>query len=86
MRVKVKEVSNGIHPNEVVVSILTKDGEEKLVVHRRSISNGGLEVGYPIFEENGLYLIELPRESMRGLWRIWVQQENVYESTERQFA
>ena len=72
MRVKVKEEGKGIHPNEVVVSVPTTDGPERLVVHHRSIEGGGLEIGYPILVDNDAYLVELPRETMRGLWRVWV--------------
>jgi hypothetical protein len=77
MRLKVKEEGGGIHPNEVVVSILTKDGLERLVVHRRSLEGGGLEIGYPILAENDQYLVELPRETMRGLWRVWVAKSSL---------
>ncbi len=86
MRVKVKEESEGIHPSEVVVSIPTMDGEERVVVPRRSLQGGGLEVGYPISQEDDRYLIELPRETMRGLWRIWIDQSNLFQSKERQVA
>ena len=86
MLVKVKEEGEGIHPNEVVVSILTQDGPERLVVHRRSIHDGGIEIGYPIFEENEYYLIELPRETMGGLWRVWVAKSHLRETNERRVA
>jgi hypothetical protein len=77
MRLKVTEEGEGIHPNEVVVSVLTKDGLERLVVHRRSLEGGGLEIGYPILAENDQYLVELPRETMRGLWRVWVAKSSL---------
>ena len=86
MRVTVKEESRGIHPNEVVVSIPTKDGAERLVVHRRSIHDSALEIGYPISDEGEFYLIELPRETMRGLWRIWVPKSALEDSKERRIA
>ena len=86
MRVSVTEEGRGIHPNEVVVSIATADGTERLVVHRRSIVQGALEIGYPIFQEGDKYLVELPRETMRGLWRVWVEQNSVFDSQERQTA
>lgn len=60
------------HPNEVVVLIDTRDGKEQLVVHKRSIVDGGLEIGYPILDDGQYCLIELPRETARGLWRVWV--------------
>jgi hypothetical protein len=86
MRVKVKEEGGGIHPNELVVSILTRDGPERLVVHRRSIHDGALEIGYPISEDGPHYLVELPRETMWGLWRVWVSKSALRESQERRRA
>ena len=77
MRVKVDEVGAGVHPNEVVVSIPTDTGVEKLVVHKRALVNGTLEIGYPISEDSSKYLVELPRETMSGLWRVWVERERV---------
>lgn len=73
MRVKVQEVGVGIHPNERVVTVQTLDGPERLVVHERSVVDGWLEVGYPIREKPDAYLVELPRETMRGLWRVWIR-------------
>lgn len=87
MRVKVKEEGGAIHPNEVVVSIPTKDGPERLVVHKRSVQDGGLEIGYPILEKGDQYLVELPRETMRGLWRVWVARSALMtESREKSIA
>ena len=79
-RVKVEQIREGQHPSEVVVAVRTADGgQEKLVVDRRSICNDALEVGYPVGEDGGRLLVELPRESMRGLWRVWVDRESVIE-------
>jgi len=78
MRVKVEEVGKGLHPSEVVVQIQTAEGDpERLVVDRRSIVDGTIEVGYPIRKNNGYYLIELPRETIGGSWRIWVLKDAV---------
>lgn len=75
MRVKVEEVGNGLHPSEVVVSVRTTDGSERLVVDRRSLSSDhSLEVGYPIDNRDGLFLVELPRETTTGSWRVWVPE------------
>ncbi len=76
MRVKVDEVGKGLHPSEVVVQIQTAEGQpERLVVDRRSIVDGTIEVGYPIRRDNGYYLIELPRETIGGSWRVWVSKD-----------
>lgn len=78
MRVKVTEVGRGGHPSEVMVAVATTEGEERLVVHRRSIKEGDtLEIGYPINQKDQRYLVELPRETLKGLWRVWVPHESV---------
>jgi hypothetical protein len=86
MRIRVKEEGGGIHPNEVVISISTRDGAERLVVHRRSVHDSALEIGYPISEDGSYYLVELPRETMRGLWRVWVSKSALRDSQERRRA
>ena len=65
---------------EVVVAVRTADGGiEKLVVDQRSIRNDTLEIGYPVGEDNDRLLVELPRELVRGLWRVWVNRDLVTE-------
>ncbi len=78
MRVKVKEVGRGSHPSEVMVSVTTTSGEEHLVVHRRSLMDDSLDIGYPINQESDSFLVELPRETLRGEWRVWVPGEAVH--------
>jgi hypothetical protein len=76
-RVKVRTVGDGQHPSEAVASVTTADGkQEQLIVDKRSLEGrGSLRVGYPLRREGDRYLIELPRETMRGSWRIWVNKE-----------
>lgn len=77
MKIKVTEVSEGIHPSEVVVSVNTIDGAENLVVSRRSLRSGSLDIGFPIRREDNTYLIELPRETLSGSWRVWVKTDEI---------
>lgn len=86
MQVKVKQVGRGLHPNEVVVSVETSEGQERLVVHQKSLHQGSIDVGFPISERNGMYLVELPRETMSGLWRVWVSKKLLCESKQGQAA
>lgn len=74
MRVKIEEVGVGQHPSEKVVKIETTEGPEQLVVDRRSIQEQSLDVGYPVGQHNGHFLVELPRETFRGAWRVWVEK------------
>jgi hypothetical protein len=77
MRVKIQDKSPGLHPSEVVVGLRTDEGIERLVVHKRSIKDDGLDIGYPISDKQNQYLIELPRETQSGAWRVWVNKDQV---------
>jgi hypothetical protein len=77
-RVKVRTVGDGQHPSEAVVSVNTADGkQEELIVDKRSLEEGWLRVGYPLRSHSGQFLIELPRETMRGAWRVWVREKEL---------
>jgi hypothetical protein len=80
MRVKVREVGAGLHPSEAVVEIQTVGGTEKLVVDRKSIRDKTVFVGWrPVAEKKGQWLIELPRETMSGTWRVWVKHNEIVQ-------
>jgi len=81
MRVRVQNVSEALHPNEAVVEIKTSHGVERLVVDRRAIIDETLSIGAPIAQKNDLWLIELPRETMTGAWRVWVRKNAVLKET-----
>jgi hypothetical protein len=75
MRVRIREVGPGLHPSEAVVEIQTVERPEKLVVDRKSIQDQSISAGLrPLGQRNGSgqWLIELPRETMSGTWRVWV--------------
>lgn len=86
MRLMVEEVGKGLHPNEVVVAIKVAGGTERLIVSRRSIKNGSIQVGWPLGEKENLILIELPRETQIGAWRVWVSRKQLIEEEERMRA
>lgn len=75
MRVKIERVSEGLHPSETVVAVRTADGSEKMVVASRSIVDDTVDIGYPIDRRDGLALVELPRETTTGSWRVWVSED-----------
>jgi hypothetical protein len=79
MRVQIEEVGDGQHPSEKVVKIETTSGPEQLVVDQCSIQQHSLDVGYPVGQQNGHFLVELPRETFRGAWRVWVDKGIVVE-------
>ena len=74
MRVKVQDVGSALHPNERVVEVSTTSGKERLVVDKRSIASNSVSIGSPISKSNDLWLIELPRETTSGSWRVWVKE------------
>ena len=86
MRLSVEEIGTGLHPNEVVVSIKVENGTERLVVSRRSIKNDSIQVGWPLGEKGDFVLIELPRETQTGAWRVWVHKNQLIHEEERMRA
>jgi hypothetical protein len=64
----------------VVVTVATVNGGcEELIVDKRTLADTEIEVGYPISQRNGHLLVELPREAMSGIWRVWVDRDRVVE-------
>ena len=78
-RVCVDEVGQGQHPSEVMVSVKTSSGLETLIVDRRSLVHNSLDIGYPVGGSEGLLLVELPRETMRGEWRVLVPATSIID-------
>lgn len=80
LRLKVVQIGTGQHPSEVVVSVATADGSmEELIVDKRSILNDTLEIGYPVGHRDNRFLVELPRESLHGFWRVWVSRDSIVD-------
>ncbi len=82
MRVKVRQIGKALHPSEVVVEVQAADGTERLVVDRESIHGDTLSVGWPVAQSKGRFLVELPRETMSGTWRVWVRKNQVVPERE----
>lgn len=80
MKVKVARIGEGVHPSEVVVAVTTLDGTENLVIAKRSFDAEGIDVGFPIRADDGRYLIELPRETLSGSWRVWVNSDQILDN------
>lgn len=82
MFVKVKVERDGPGPFEKIISIRTSEGEaEPLIVSGRILNENMIDVGLPLAFDDNRILIELPRESISGLWRIWVPQSEVDENS-----
>ncbi len=79
-RLKVSRVGEGLHPREVVVRVRTADGaDEEVAVDETALAGDTLEIGYPIALDDDRALVELPRETSRGSWRLWVPRAAVVE-------
>jgi hypothetical protein len=72
MRVTTERQEAGPIPSEVVVAIRTTGGStEEAIVHVSQVVAGSVEVGF-IGQRGNEVLVELPRETLRGRWRLWV--------------
>lgn len=78
MLLRVERLSDGPGPSEVVVQITTaQDIREQLVIDGTALVDNMIEIGYPIHEGEDQWLIELPRETVTGRWRVWVPKKQV---------
>jgi hypothetical protein len=82
MRLLVKQVGRGLHPSETVVAVQTAEGSQRVVVSRRSIQNDSIPIGWPLGEKAGAVLVELPRETQSGAWRVWVPKDQLIDLEE----
>ncbi|WP_454626544.1 hypothetical protein [Bradyrhizobium cenepequi] len=79
MRLLVEEIGRGLHPSEILVTVRTVDGAQRLIVSNRSISQKSISVGFPLGERPDATLVELPRETQNGAWRVWVPKDQLIE-------
>ncbi len=71
-------VSEGPGPGEVVVEVETTSGiYEEVILHAKTIERDTIEIGHPIAHVEETSLVELPRESVSGRWRLWVPSSSV---------
>lgn len=77
MRLAIQVVGDGLHSEEVVVSVQTREGATKLAVDKEALRGTTLGIGYPVEQEGDFYLVQLPRESFQGSWRVWVPKADV---------
>lgn len=76
VRVKITNRENGPIPSETVVRIPTTTGEEEVVVHTSQATADSVEAGF-IGQEGDRILVELPRETVSGRWRVWIPRTAV---------
>lgn len=75
MYVRCTTLKQGPGPSEATVSVQTSGGhDEELIVSTDDITHGYLEVGNLLGRRDDERLIEFPRESASGRWRVWVHK------------
>ena len=78
MRLRVEHLADGPGPGEVVIAVTTASGsKEQVVVHRTVVEEDAIEIGHPIHCDEDRWLVELPRESASGKWRLWVESKSL---------
>ncbi len=74
IRIKITSREAGPIPSEALVAIRTVEGVEEVVVHASQATADSVEAGF-IGAEGDRVLIELPRETVSGRWRVWVDKK-----------
>ncbi len=76
-RIKTSEVVDGPGPSEKVATITTSSGMEQVILHSSALDyRNHMEIGI-LGYNNNLALVELPRESASGKWRVWVDKSEL---------
>jgi len=76
-KVKCERIIDGPGPGEAIVKIQVSGGVwEELVTPISSLEGKSLLKTSLIYEEDNRVLVELPRESSAGNWRVWVDRKN----------
>lgn len=70
-------VEEGLIPSEKIVRVQSADGYVEEVSVSSKIVEGDRLVVSAIGEDKGMVLLELPRESAAGRWRMWVNKAAV---------
>jgi hypothetical protein len=77
IKVSTSTVSDGLIPAEKIARVELADGQiEEVSVSVKDITDGKL-MASEIGRREGKVLVELPRESASGRWRIWVNEKAV---------
>lgn len=72
------QIFAGFTPNEKIARIKGADGKtEEVIVSVQSITGNRLMASEIGRDNTGKVLIELPRESTSGRWRMWVNASSV---------
>lgn len=71
------EFVDGLMPTEKIARIENADGKfEEVFVSTKNLSGNSL-LASEIGRAEGKVLVELPRESASGRWRVWVKESSI---------
>ena len=70
-------ISEGLIPSERVARFNSADGKSVEVIVSKSQVSGGRVEASTIARDHNCMLVELPRESTSGNWRVWVDKKLV---------
>ncbi len=76
MKLLCKQVVKGPGPGEVIVDLPTSSGTEDVIVDDSFVTDMYLHV-WEICSQGDKILVELPRETSAGNWKIWVSRDSV---------
>lgn len=77
-QVRAYSIVEGLIPSERVARITTIDGTEEVILPISQV-DGDLVEAWVIEAREDRVLVELPRETSRGAWRIWVSPDQIVE-------
>ena len=77
MRLKCSILSYGPGPSEAIIEIKTTEGRVEVVVDEGLVHDGGLAIRGILERRKDKSLIELPRETSTGRWRVWVDDSTL---------
>jgi len=78
IKIETTKVLDGLIPAEKIARVQSADGRiEEVSVSVKDIAAGNKLMASEIGRREGKVLVELPRESASGRWRIWVNEKAV---------
>jgi hypothetical protein len=77
MKLKVNVICDSFHFCDVVIGVETIRGVIQMVVDRRVVQNGVLEIGHPVGENDDGYLVALGENDVDSLSHVWVSKSEV---------
>lgn len=86
MFVAARDICAGFGPGEIRATVDTVDGHEHVTLGKGSIFGGHISIGWPVGRRDGSLLVELPRETDRGAWRVWVPEAAVVRIEDLELA